>query len=331
MLSKIAIITINEPSLESAKRLVEYLDGYEVDIYSKTEFNTYKRLDDILPKAWGEYDAIIAILAIGAVVRKIAPLLKDKESDPAVLVINLALNRIIPLLSGHLGGANELANVLTKRIPNAINFLTTATDQTDTLAFEMLAKEQGWRIENLKKLANISNRLLNKKEVKVATYPSIFEIIGNRDNLKLISFDQVDENSVVIAPFDTKELHFIPKLSIGIGCNRGTSKESIKEAFYQFLSSHNLKREDIELICSFEAKSDERGLLEFAKDEGLELKFFDKETLNSLEGEFSPSQATKFFNLKGVAEPSALKGSKFKELIFKKEVYFKTITISGAI
>ncbi len=331
MLNKIAIVTINDPSLEAAKKLLPYLKEFEVDIFSKSEFKIYKKLDDILPTAWEKYDAIIMILAIGAVVRKIAPLLKDKATDPGVVVINIGLDRIIPLLSGHLGGANELANLLTQRLPNAINFVTTATDQTDTLAFEMLAKKRGWRIENLKKLANISNRLLNKKEVKVATYPSIFESIDKKENLKLVEFDEIDENTVVIAPFETKELLFVPKISIGIGCNRGTSKEIIKRAFYEFLDSHSLKKENIKTLASFEAKADEEGLLEFAKEENLKIEFYKKEELNSLQNEFSPSKAKKFFDLKGVAEPSAVMASEYKELVFKKEIFYKSITIAGAV
>ncbi len=331
MSNKIAIITINNPSLEAAKKLLPYLKEYEVDIYSKSEFIVYEKLDDILPTVWEKYDAIIAILALGAVVRKIAPLLKDKSSDPGVVVVNIALDRIIPLLSGHLGGANELANLLTQRLPNAINFVTTATDQTNTLSFEMVAKKRAWRIENLKKLANISNRLLNKFEVKVATYPSIFESLEKKENLKLVGFDKIDENTVVIAPLKSDELLFVPKVSIGIGCNRDTKKEIIKEAFYEFLNSHDIKREDVKTLSSFEAKADEKGLLEFAKDEGLEIVFFSKDELNSLENEFSPSKATKFFALKGVAEPSAVIASEYKELVFKKEVYFKSVTIAGAI
>lgn len=331
MLNKIAIITINNPSLEAAKKLLPYLKEFEVDIYSKTEFITYKKLDDILPSIWEKYDAIIAILALGAVVRKVAPLLKDKSSDPGVIVINIALDRIIPLLSGHLGGANELADLLTQRLPNAINFVTTATDQTNTIAFEMLAKKRGWRIENLKKLANISNRLLNKKEVKVVTYPAIFESIEKKENLKLVGFDEIDENSVVIAPVKTDELLFVPKITIGLGCNRGTTKEVIKKAFYEFLNSQKIRREDIKTLASFEAKADEEGLLEFAKDEELEIEFFKKEELNSLENDFSPSKAKKFFDLKGVAEPSSVMASEYKELVFKKEVYFKSVTIAGAV
>ena len=204
---KIAVVTINQPSLNAACKLVPVLDDYEVDVYGKKDLthtlehlHLYNKLDDILVPAWKEYDAIIAILAMGAVVRKIAPLLEDKATDPAVLVINLALDKIVPLLSGHLGGANELADALTQRLPECINFISTATDQTKTLAFEMLAKKNGWQIENLKTLAKISNRLLNKQAVKVATYPNVFESIPNKDNLSLVDFKNLDLDTVVIAP-----------------------------------------------------------------------------------------------------------------------------------
>jgi len=336
---KIAIVTINQPSLDSACNLVPYLSEHQVDVYGKKDLkhnldflHTYKKLDDILPSAWANYDAIICILAIGAVVRKIAPLLQDKSSDPAVLVINLALDKIVPLLSGHLGGANELADTLVSKLPNAINFISTATDQTNTLAFEMEAKKNGWKIENLKALANISNRLLNKQVVNVATYKSLFDKLSKKENLQLIDFKDEDENTVVISPIHkSKNLLLKPKVFIGIGCNRDTSKEMIQKAVDEFLEKYNLTLEDIALFASFDAKSDEVGLLEFIKENDLDITFYKKDAINSLENEFSPSASTKFFGLKGVAEPSAILASKYKELIIKKEVYFKSITIAGAI
>ena len=336
---KIAIVTINQPSLDSACSLVPYLKEYEVDIYGKKDLkhnldflHTYKKLDDILPSAWANYDAIICILAMGAVVRKIAPLLQDKSIDPAVLVINLALDKIVPLLSGHLGGANELADTLASKLPNAINFISTATDQTNTLAFEMEAKKNGWKIENLKALANISNRLLNKQVVNVATYKSLFDKLSKKENLKLIDFKDEDENTVVISPIHkSKNLLLKPKVFIGIGCNRDTSKEMIQKAVDEFLEKYNLTLEDIASFASFDAKSDEVGLLKFIRDNDLDITFYKKDAINSLENEFSPSASTKFFGLKGVAEPSAILASTYKELIIKKEVYFKAITIAGAI
>ena len=338
-MKKIAVVTINQPSLNSASRLMHYLDGYEVDIYGKKNLKhnldnlkIYNKLDDILPLAWKRYDAILCILAIGAVVRKIAPLLRDKSSDPAILVINLALDKIVPLLSGHLGRANELANDLVDRLPNAVNFISTATDQTNTIAFEMLAKKRDWRIENLKALAKISNRLLNKQEVKVATYKSIFDSIPDRKNLKLVDFSSIDLDRVVISPLvKSNSLTLIPKVSIGIGCNRGTSSIEIREAFLDFLEKYNLKLEDIKNINSFSAKSDEVGLLDFAKEYNFKIEFFTKEDINSFQDSFSKSASTKFFGLKGVAEPTAILGSNYQELIIKKEVYNRKITIAGAV
>ena len=336
---KIAIVTINQPSLDSASKLVTYLDKYDVDVYGKknlkhnlNHLNIYNKLDDILPIAWEKYDAIICILAMGAVVRKIAPLLQDKSTDPAVIVINLALDKIVPLLSGHIGGANGLSDKLATILPNAINFISTATDQTNTLAFDSLALKNDWKIENLKQLANISNRLLNKQKVKVATYQTVFDSIPNKDNLELIDFKNIDQNSVVISPtFNSIVLTLKPKVYLGIGCNRDTSFDDIKKAFLLFLEKYNLKIEDIKNIASFEAKSDEIGLLEFAQKYHFDIKFYNKEDINSLENSFSSSASTKFFGIKGVAEPSSILVSKYKELIIKKEVYFKSITIAGAI
>ena len=336
---KIALISINQPSLNSACALFPYLHNYEVDVYGKKdlthnlkELKLYKKLDDILVPAWKEYDAIIAILAMGAVVRKIAPLLEDKATDPAVLVINLALDKVVPLLSGHLGGANELADKIANTLPNCVNFISTATDQTNTLAFEMLAKKNGWKIENLKALARVSNRLLNKQIVKVATYKSVFETISNRENLTLVGFENLDLDTVIIDPtVHSESLTFRPKLYLGIGCNRDTPLNEIEEAVEQFLEIHKLTMNDIKNIGSFEAKADEVGLLEFSKKYNFDIQFYEKDAINSLKNKFSKSASTKFFGLKGVAEPSAVLGSKYKELIFKKEVYNKKITIAGAI
>ena len=342
---KIAIVTINKPSLSAAIKLNDYLEDFEADIYTskKTaalvedineDIIIYDKLDDIIAPAWDAYDAIICILAMGAVVRKIAPFLKGKDIDPAVIVINLALDKVVPLLSGHIGGANELSDLISSRIDGCINFVSTATDQTKTIAFEMVAKQNDWKIQNLKALANISNRLLNKQIVKVATCASIFDSLPSQENLELIGFDNIDENTVVISSHitnNTTNLILQPKLTLGMGCNRDTPYEEINNAFLEFLDENNLAKEQIQNIASFEAKSDEIGLLEFAKNYDFDIQFYDKENINSLEQEFSKSSSTKFFGLKGVAEPSSVLASKYKELIIKKKSYFKSVTISAAI
>ena len=134
-----------------------------------------------------------------------------------------------------------------------------------------------------------------------------------------------------ITPFDSPLLTFKPKVFLGIGCNRNTTFEEIKNAVFSFLQKHKLKIEQIQNIASYEAKADEVGLLEFAKEYNFDIKFFHEAEINALQGNFSTSQATKFFGVKGVSEPSSILVSKYKELIIPKEVYENKITIAGAI
>jgi len=347
---KIAIATINNPSLEAAKKLLPHLITHECHIFNKTqegkEGNTslhiFKKVDDILPTAWAEFDAIIFIMATGAVIRKIAPHLKDKASDPAVLIMTLDLKRIIPLLSGHLGGANELASEISQKIEGCINFVTTASDQIKVLACDLFAKKYDYKISNLKALAEVSNAIINKKQVQVVTYPSIVEQLQAFEGYK-------EENFLFVTPDDLE--HFredIPlvyitpqklpnyalqihpqKITLGLGMNRGTPKTEITNAIKRFCYEHALEFSQVERLASFEAKSDEVGLLEFAQESGLEIAFYNEDAINALAQEFSPSQATKFFNIKGVAEPAALLASKYKTLFLNKRIY-GSVTVAAA-
>ncbi len=335
---KIAIVTINDPSLKSAKKLLPYLDGNDVDIFNKTEdrdnFHTFKKLDDILPTAWKEFDAIICLLAMGAVVRKIAPFLQDKSTDPAVLVMTLDLKRVVPLLSGHLGGANELANMLSKKIDGCINFVTTASDQIDVFAFDMFAKKYGYEITNLKSLAEVANTIINNKQVQVVTYPCIVDEIKaftgyKEQHFKFVmpdSFEQFEEDmpTVYITPqkLTCKNLQIHPtNIVLGLGMNRGTSEDEIANSVKRFCYEHSIEFQDISKLASFNAKADEVGLLKYAKSVGLDIEFFSEEDINSLTQNFSPSQATKFFNIKGVAEPASLLASEHKTLFLSKRIY----------
>jgi cobalt-precorrin 5A hydrolase len=336
---KIAIVTINNPSLNAAKELLPYLQEHQCHIYNKAEddgkkFFKFNKLDDILPTAWSEYDAIIALLATGAVVRKIAPLLQDKSTDPAVLIVSLDLQRVIPLLSGHLGGANELALELTQKIEGCVNFVTTASDQLKVLAFDMFAKKHNYAISNLKSLAEISNALLNKKQVQVVTYPAIIKQIEafegyDKERFVFVMPDELTElNSELPTlyitpqklPNNSLQLH-PQEIVLGLGMNRGTSKEEIQKAVKRFLYEHGLSFSQVSKLASFSAKADEIGLLEYAKEVKLNIEFFNEENINALTQEFSPSQATKFFNIKGVAEPASLLASQHKTLFLSKRIY----------
>jgi cobalt-precorrin 5A hydrolase len=343
---KIAIVTINNPSLESAKRLLPILKSHDYIVFNKAQssdrFVKFDKVDDILATAWAEYDAIIFIMATGAVIRKIAPHLKDKASDPAILIMTLDLKRIIPLVSGHLGGANELAQEISSNIKECVNFVTTASDQIKVLALDMFAKKMNYDISNLKALAEVSNRIINKQIIQVVSYPAIIEKLKSFDGYKEGSIDffspdnldNFDNNiaSVYILPqkLANNSLQLHPKsISLGLGMNRDTPAKEIKLCVYRFCFEHSISLENIINLASFEAKADEVGLLEYAKDVNKELKFFNADEINELQQEFSPSQATKFFNIKGVAEPASLLASKDKTLFLSKRIY-GAVTIAAS-
>ena len=347
---KIAIATINDPSLNAAKKLLPYLSKHECHVFNKSqktpelgaEFHIFKKVDDILPTAWAEFDAIIFIMATGAVIRKIAPYLKDKATDPAVLIMTLDLKRIIPLLSGHLGGANELALKITQEIDGCVNFVTTASDQIKVLAFDMFAKKYNYAISNLKSLAEVSNAIINKKQVQLVTYPCMIKAVQNfegykEENFVFVSPDDLenfceDIPSVYITPqkLPNTALQIHPQaISLGLGMNRGTTQEEITNAVKRFCYEHGLDITQVVKYASFTAKSDEIGLLEFAKNQNKPLEFYDEEAINALTQDFSPSQATKFFNIKGVAEPAALLASENKTLFLSKRIY-GAVTVAAA-
>ncbi|MCV6607528.1 MAG: cobalamin biosynthesis protein [Campylobacterales bacterium] len=198
----------------------------------------------------------------------------------------------------------------------------------------MYAKENDFEISNIEKLANISNSLINKKTVSVVTYKKIFEDLKS-ENLEFIDLEnevEISNPKVYIVPGKkSDELLLKPPVYLGIGMNRGTTLIEIEEAVNEFLDLHGLDLKNIKAIGSFEAKSDEVGLLEYLEKYGFEENFFSEKDINNLEEEFSRSKAEEFFQIKGVAEPSAYLLSKYKILFAKKEVFNKKITIGGAI
>jgi len=111
------------------------------------------------------------------------------------------------------------------------------------------------------------------------------------------------------------------EITIGLGMNRDTPVEEIANAVKRFCYEHGLDMSQVTKLASFTAKSDEVGLLEYAKQTELDLEFFDEEAINALTQDFSPSQATKFFNIKGVSEPASLLASKNKTLFLSKRIY----------
>ncbi len=154
---KIAVVAITRHGVALGGKIVHALPGAQFHVPEKFgaqaegeapgAVQTYAgKTGDQLGRLFGEVDAIVAIFSLGALVRLIAPHLKSKEADPAVVVLDEHGQFVIPMLSGHLGGANALAGHLAAKL-GATPVLTTASDGRETLAVDLLGRELGWTLD----------------------------------------------------------------------------------------------------------------------------------------------------------------------------------------
>ncbi len=318
----------------------------------------YKTLDTLLDEKWDSSDIILFFAATGIVIRKISGRLESKLKDPAILVADFDLSFIIPLLSGHVGGGNQTAIDIASLIPECQAILTTGTDQRNLPSIDVFAQKNDFHIENPDCIAPVSNSLLNEKSIQLFAPARMHEMIQNfpgfshpsllyKDSAGLFGeFEQRlpgstsvtgIESSIIMDPLPWEHEEFknalrirIRPFWIGCGMNRGTRKEDIDYATRRFVREHGLRFTDIAGVASFEQKSDEEGLLEFASESGLPLLFFSEDEINSLSGDFSESMAGKYFGIKGVAEPCAVLASSYKHLFLRKHIY-GDVTIAAAV
>lgn len=240
-------------------------------------------------------DGIVFIGAAAIAVRAVAPFLRGKEKDPAVVVSDDMGYFVISLLSGHLGGANELAKRLAA-VSGGQAVITTATDIHGRFAVDLFAKELGLFITDLKKAKAVSSAALRGESIGFfsdfpveGTLPSAFAMDQHRE-----------ENIWITIREDKKERKFTgaltlipPLLVLGLGCRRGTSEASIQKAVQQVLDREKLSLKAVAACATIDLKKDEKGLLEFSAEKGLKLYTYPAEILKQVQGSLSASSFVK--------------------------------------
>lgn len=253
-----------------------------------------QRLEDWVGDMFGRMEGLLFIGAAGIAVRGIAPFLRGKDQDPAVAVMDEKGMFAISLLSGHLGGANELAGTLAN-LTGAIPVITTATDVNGRFAVDLFAKKQNLYISSLSCAKAVSADVLDELPVGLV---SDFPVLGQiPEELQVVEERTPFEgkSGIVIAlseersPF-AQTLHLIPRLvTIGIGCRKGTKKEQIEQAVMDALRAHHISIHGVEQAATIDLKSGEPGLLEFVEAYGLKLAAYSAKELAAVEGTFTPS------------------------------------------
>ncbi|MFW6022822.1 MAG: cobalt-precorrin 5A hydrolase [Halanaerobiaceae bacterium] len=332
---KIAVITLSRRGQDLATKLEDLFN--DLDIYCKDKYrldsnevkgieyynSSVKELTAILFK---EYKNIIYIMALGIVVRVIAPYLKSKKEDPAVVTIDESGRNVISTLSGHLGGANQLTTEIAD-ILKANSVITTATDCQGKPAIDMLAKEMNCIIEPFKNLKLANAAIVNDRPLSIFTdytldiseskYISVYPL-SDFFSVSQSGFPVIVSNKEIKINGDYLQL--IPRnIVVGIGCRRGISAEEISSVVQGSLQSLNLSEKSIKKIATIDLKKDEIGLLEYAAQKSLEMEIIDREEINNTNLDISQSDfVQKMIGVPGVCEPAALLASDSGKLILPK-------------
>lgn len=335
----IVIIAITGNGVRLGAQLARELPGAELHVPPKLADRTSHAvtvfpecLKDCLGRLWRTADGIICIMASGIVVRMIAPLLEGKDRDPAVVVMDDAGKFCVSLLSGHLGGANELAERCA-RIIGAVAVITTATDANGLPSFDMIAKEQGWVIDDLSRVKMLNTLLLEDREIAVVDPTGrVEQSFCGRGRLSFhTDFQSALKSSAGGLVFVTNRnlppqaqapdlLVLRPKnLVLGIGCNSGADAEEIEGVVSANLKRLFLSLRSVQCIATADAKRDEPGLLAFAEGHSLPIEFYQSAELNSVAVPSPPSpHAMEAIGAAGVAEPAAILASGGGRLLLKK-------------
>jgi cobalt-precorrin 5A hydrolase len=277
--------------LPDAQRIAAFL-GADVQEYRATVFA------EVFPAA----RRIVALMSMGIVVRGIAPLVQDKWTDPAVVVVTPDFSYAVPLLGGH-HGANALAKELAGL--GLVPVISTATEATGLDSVEAIADRSGCDIVN-----RDSTRAVNAGILDGTT--KIYPVPGP---------------GIVIAGPDVSILVHKGEYVVGIGCRKGVTAGEVTEAVKTALAEAGIEQNEVMLFATTVKKCNETGLIEGIAALSANLIFLDDDTVNAQTAS-TPSKATRI-GLVGVAEPCALAVGKHRELVMKKNVFGK-VTIAIA-
>ena len=241
-------------------------------------------LADWTARQFAGSDALVFVGAVGIAVRAIAPHCQSKAQDPAVVVLDECGHFAVPILSGHLGGANDLARALAA-VCGAVPVITTATDANGVFAVDEWAKHQNCTVLEPERIKKVSGALLAGRTVRFA---SDWPIAGSPP-AGLAEDAAAPELALTLCPAGDA-LHLVPRIGVlGVGCRRGTGADTLAEAFAAFCAQAGFAPQCIAAAASIDLKQNEAGLLAFCQSRGWPVEFFTAEQLRAAPGSFTPS------------------------------------------
>ncbi len=321
----INIVAFSARGCSTAMEISGALRDEDVRVFSKTSGMSVCENIDVPISEWTglvfeKSEAIVFVGAVGIAVRAIAPYLKSKTTDPAVICVDELGRYSIPILSGHIGGANHLACRIASAI-GAMSVITTATDVNGKFSVDSFAVSRGMYIGSMALAKDVSAAILDGRFVGLKSdYPVCSRVPPCLDISETGDLGIHITSGFGKGPY-LRTLRLIPKNHVlGVGCRKGIDKEDIMKTAMSVLDSAGISIESVKAIASIDLKENEAGLLEFAAERGVPTLFYSSSELNMLPDiGYSKSDFVK--NTTGVdcvCERAAMAASAGGELIVRK-------------
>lgn len=344
MAGKIAVYALTPQGARLARALARDLDGaLGADLHLPRKLavpgeQTFDSLPALVADTFHAYAGHVFVAACGIVVRAVAPHLRGKASDPAVVALDQEGRHVVSLLSGHLGGANELARRVAQ-VTGGTPVITTATDTAGLPSLDMLARDSGLAIENLDAVKAVNGGLLAGQVVQVfnpqgylgipAEHGARFEWVAAPHLL------EPDRPAVAVSwrrisvPPDTLVLR--PRVvAAGVGCRKGASCGEIVALVREAFASKSVALKSLALMASIDAKSGEPGLLEAARELGVDMRFYPADRLAGVKTPNPSPMPLKHVGVESVCEAAALLAAGTTRLLVPK-MKSKTVTVALAL
>ena len=300
-----------------------------------------ERVAALFPRVGG----LVFVLALGATVRLIAPLLADKRSDPAVLVVDEAGRHVIPVVGGHAGGANELAEAVAAAL-GARPILTTASDGLGLPAIDMVGRVEGWKLDAPREVVTkLSAAVVDGQAVAVYQDAGVSIPVDHlpTDWPRLESLDElaawrgpalvVSDRLLDQATFGADEVRVAyrpPTLVLGVGCSLGATANELEALARDALREAGLAADSVALVATIDRRLMEPGVVELAVRFGVPLRGYPAEALAAVREAPSPSvEVARHVGTPGVCEPAAiLAGDGGPLLVPKRKSAMGTVAVA---
>lgn len=324
-MSELAVVALTPRGLELGRRLVQVLGRGEVLQVSGDARQTIQQL-------FQAGRPLVCIMALGIVVRILGPITQNKETDPAVVVVDEAGQFAISVLGGHGGGANQLAKRVAQEL-HSIPVITTASDALGLPPVDLIGQAWDWKIEQREQLTKVAAAAVRGENIGVfqqagrrawwrpfGAWPANFQLIpswppqGSWAGVLAISDQYLPASNryptVVYRP---------PSLVLGVGCRRGVPCPEIEALFQHVCQSRGFSPLSLGIVATASLKANEPGLVAFAAHHGVPLRSFALEELARVPDLPTPSEQVRAkIGIAGVAEPSALLAASTSQLLMPK-------------